>query len=167
MFQYQSAVIADTLLATRVAYYDVLVAEQQIIVNEASVNLLNEELQDQKRRYEAGTVPRFNVLQAEVAVANARPPLINARNAFRIAKNNLSNLLGYNLPKEVWEDIPLNLTDKLEAESLHDRIACGDCAGVGTAHGIEGVGADGGFAARKYHQCARWLQADHPGDGGL
>jgi outer membrane protein len=115
MFQYQTAV-ADALLATRVAYYDVLVAEQQITVNEASVALLNEELQDQQRRYEAGTVPRFNVLQAEVAVANARPPLINARNAYRIAKNNLSNLLGYNLPRNVWEDIPLNLTEKLDAQ---------------------------------------------------
>jgi outer membrane protein TolC len=113
-FQYQTAV-ADTLLSTRVAYYDVLVAEQQIIVNEASVNLLNRELEDQQRRYDAGTVPKFNVLRAEVAVANARPALINARNAYRIAKNNLSNLLGYNLPREVWEDIPLQLVDKLDA----------------------------------------------------
>jgi len=116
VFQYKTAV-ADALLATRVAYYDVLVAEQQITVNEASVNLLNRELEDQQRRYEAGTVPRFNVLQAEVAVANARPPLIRARNAYRVAKNNLSNLLGYNLPREVWEDIPLNLTDKLETNA--------------------------------------------------
>lgn len=114
MLQYQTAV-ADALLATRVAYYDVLVAEQQITVNEASVNLLTQELQDQQRRYDAGTVPRFNVLQAEVAVANARPPLINARNQFRIAKNNLANLLGFNLPRSVWEDIPLNLADKLDA----------------------------------------------------
>jgi outer membrane protein len=113
-FQYQTAV-ADTLLATRVAYYDVLVAEQQIIVNEASVNLLGKELDDQQHRFDAGTVPKFNVLRAEVAVANARPPLINARNAFRIAKNNLSNLLGYNLPRNVWEDIPLQLTDRLDA----------------------------------------------------
>jgi len=108
-------VVEDTLLATRVAYYDVLVAEQQIIVNEASVNLLERELQDQQRRFDAGTVPRFNVLRAEVAVANARPPLINARNQYRIAKNNLSNLLGFNLPRDVWQDIPLNLTDKLDA----------------------------------------------------
>ncbi len=121
MFNYQSAV-ADALLATRVAYYDVLVAEQQITVNEASVTLLNEELQDQQRRYEAGTVPRFNVLQAEVAVANARPPLINARNAYRIAKNNLSNLLGYNLPRNVWEDIPLNLTEKLDAQPYNTEL---------------------------------------------
>jgi outer membrane protein TolC len=112
--QYQTAV-ADTLLAVRVAYYDVLLAAQQITVHEASVNLLQHELEDQQRRYNAGTVPHFNVLRAEVAVANERPNLIQARNNYRIAKNNLSNLLGYNLPREIWEDIPLNLTDALDA----------------------------------------------------
>ncbi|MFZ1072019.1 MAG: TolC family protein [Verrucomicrobiia bacterium] len=113
--QYQT-VISDTLLATRVAYYDVLLAAQQITVHEASVNLLQKELEDQQRRYNAGTVPHFNVLRAEVAVANERPNLIQARNNYRIAKNNLSNLLGYNLPREIWEDVPLNLTDSLDAE---------------------------------------------------
>jgi outer membrane protein len=112
--QYQT-VIADTLLGARVAYYDVLLAAQQITVHEASVNLLQKELEDQQRRYDAGTVPHFNVLRAEVAVANERPALIRARNNYRIAKNNLSNLLGYNLPREIWEDIPLNLTDTLDA----------------------------------------------------
>jgi outer membrane protein TolC len=112
--QYQTA-IADTLLAVRLAYYDVLLAAQEITVNEASVNLLQKELEDQQRRYDAGTVPHFNVLRAEVAVANERPALIQARNNYRIAKNNLSNLLGYNLPRDIWEDIPLNLTDTLDA----------------------------------------------------
>jgi len=112
--QYQT-VIADTLLGVRVAYFDVLLAAQQITVHEASVNLLQKELEDQQRRYDAGTVPHFNVLRAEVAVANERPALIQARNNYRIAKNNLSNLLGYNLPREIWEDIPLNLTDTLDA----------------------------------------------------
>jgi outer membrane protein TolC len=112
--QYQS-VIADTLLLMRIAYYDVLLAAQQITVHEASVVLLQKELEDQQRRYDAGTVPHFNVLRAEVAVANERPALIQARNNYRIAKNNLSNLLGYNLPREIWENIPLNLTDTLDA----------------------------------------------------
>ena len=109
------AVRDDTLLVVRLAYYDVLLAAQQITVHEASVNLLQKELEDQQRRYDAGTVPHFNVLRAEVAVANERPALIRARNDYRIAKNNLSNLLGYNLPREIWEDIPLNLTDMLDA----------------------------------------------------
>ncbi len=109
-------VIADTLLDVRLAFYDILLAAQQIIVQEASVKLLERELQDQTHRYDAGTVPRFNVLRAEVEVANARPRLIRARNTHRIAKNNLVNVLGYNLPKEVREDIPLTLTGALQAE---------------------------------------------------
>ena len=112
--QYQT-VIADALLAVRVAYYDVLLAAQQITVHEASVKLLQRELEDQQHRLDAGTVPKFNVLRADVAVANERPLLIQARNNYRIAKNNLSNLLGYNLPRDIWEDIPLQLTDTLDA----------------------------------------------------
>ena len=111
--QYQTT-IADTLLATRVAYYDALLAAQQITVHEASVKLLQNELEDQQHRYNAGTVPKFNLLRAEVAVANERPYLIRARNDNRIAKNNLANLLGYNLPRDVWEDIPMQLTDSFD-----------------------------------------------------
>lgn len=112
-FLQHQTVVADTLVATRVAYYDVLLAAQEILVRDASVNLLTKELDEQQRRYDAGTVPRFNVLRAEVAVANARPALIRANNAHRIAKNNLAQLLGYDLPKDVWENIPLTLTDTL------------------------------------------------------
>jgi len=107
--------VADALLAVRVAYYDVLLDSQQVTVHEASVNLLQKELEDQQNRYNAGTVPKFNVLRAEVAVANERPNLIRARNDYRIAKNNLSNLLGYNLPHDIWEDVPMQLTDTLDA----------------------------------------------------
>jgi outer membrane protein TolC len=110
---YQTAV-ADTLLSVRVAYYDVLEAAQQITVHDASVKLLQKELEDAQHRFDAGTVPRFNVLRAEVSVANERPNLIHARNDFRVAKNNLVNLLGFNLPRDIWEDVPLNLTDTLE-----------------------------------------------------
>ena len=116
LLQHQ-AVVADTLLAVRKAYYGTLLAEQQIKVRVASVELLQKELDDTTRRYDAGTVPRFNVLRAEVEVANAKPRLSRVRNEWRIAKNNLANLLGLNLPATVWEDIPLRLTDRLEVES--------------------------------------------------
>jgi outer membrane protein TolC len=109
-------VLADTALAVRVTYDDALLAAQQILVQDASLELLKKELQDNQRRFEAGTVPRFNVLRAEVELANARPRLIRARNALRIAKNNLANLLGYTVPHTVIEDIPLELTGKLEAD---------------------------------------------------
>jgi outer membrane protein len=115
--QFES-VIADTVLDVQLAYYDVLLAQQQILVQEASVNLLTNQLVNTRARFEAGTVRPFNVLRAEVELANAQPRLIRARNASRIAKNNLSTLLGFDIPKDVWEDIPLNLSDKLEARPM-------------------------------------------------
>lgn len=118
LLNYQTAV-ADTVLNVQLAYYDVLLANQQIIVQEASVQLLTNELTDTTRRFDAGTVPRFNVLRAEVELANARPKLINARNSFRISKNNLANLLGLNIPAGTFEDIPLMLSGKLEAEEFN------------------------------------------------
>ena len=114
-------VIADVVLGVQLGYYDVLLAAQQIIVQEASVELLSRELTDTTRRFEAGTVPRFNVLRAEVELANARPKLINARNNFRVSKTALANLLGFNVPQETVEDIPLNLVGRLEDESTRRR----------------------------------------------
>jgi outer membrane protein len=108
--------VSDAVLAVELAYNDVLLADQQIVVQQASLELLNQELADTTRRYDAGTVPRFNVLRAEVEVANARPRLIRARNSFRISKNNLANLLGFNIPRDAVEDIPMTLSGKLEAQ---------------------------------------------------
>src|SRR5262249_52000581 len=117
------AIVADTVLIVQLAYYDVLLARQQIVVQEASVELLTSVLGDTTRRFNAGTVPRFNVLQAEVELANARPKLITARNHFRIAKNNLSTLLGVNLPPGTFEDIPLELSGKLEDEPFNLELS--------------------------------------------
>ena len=131
LLNYQT-VIADALLQVRIAYYDVLSAAEQIVVEEASVKLLTQTLDDQTRRYDAGTVPRFNVLQAEVALANEQPKLIQARNAFRVAKNNLVNQLGEHIPTDVLEDVPLQLADKVGNDDAWFRVELpvGNCPGV-------------------------------------
>ena len=107
------ALVSDTLLNVRVAYDDVLLDAELIVTQEASVNLLEKELTDTQRRYEAGTVPQFNVLRASVELANAKPRLIKARNDYRIAKNNLATLLGWDIPSGAGEDIPLHVSGKL------------------------------------------------------
>ncbi|MCU0772214.1 MAG: TolC family protein [Verrucomicrobia bacterium] len=114
--QQHRSVINNAVLEVRTAYLDTLLAAQQIVVNEKSVALLQKELDDTRRRYEAGTVPKFDVLRAEVQVANAKPKLSRSRNAWRISKNNLTSLLGYDLPTNIWENIPLQLTGRLERE---------------------------------------------------
>jgi outer membrane protein len=122
LLNYQTAA-ANTIADVEAAYDDVLLAEQQIKVQEASLQLLEQELADTRRRFEAGTLPQFNVLRAEVEVANARPRVIRARNAYRISKNNMANLLGWNVPRETLEDIPLKLSGRLELEPYEPELS--------------------------------------------
>ena len=89
------AVINDALLDVRVRFYTVVVNREKIIVQEQNVELLKRQLQDVKNRFEAGTVSNFEVLRAEVALANAQPALITARNDHRLAIETLRQALGY------------------------------------------------------------------------
>lgn len=83
-----------TVAEVRKQFTQVLVTEALIEVAEESVELAQKQLEDAKNRFDAGTVPRFNVLRAEVEVASLRPTLIRAKNDFLIARLQLSKLLG-------------------------------------------------------------------------
>jgi len=83
-------VIDRIIFEVKTNFYEVVLNRALIIANQQSVDLLAEQLKDQQNRYEAGTVPRFNVLQAEVALANAKPPLIEAENNYRVSMYSFS-----------------------------------------------------------------------------
>jgi outer membrane protein TolC len=85
--------VDSVISTTRQQFYNVLLTRALILVQEESVRLLEQQRQDQQNRFEAGTVPRFNVLQAEVALANARPNLIRARNDYLLAQLQLARTL--------------------------------------------------------------------------
>ncbi len=89
------AVINDALLQVRTRFYTVLVNRERIKVQEQNIELLQRQLQDVKNRYEAGTVSNFEVLRSEVALANAQPALITARNDYRLAIEELRQSLGF------------------------------------------------------------------------
>jgi outer membrane protein len=88
-------VINDQLLQVRINFYDVLFAREQIGVAEENVALLKEQLTTARNRFEAGAVSNFDVLRAEVELANAQPPLIRARNTLRNAIDQLRFSLGF------------------------------------------------------------------------
>lgn len=91
------AVINEALLQVRTAFYSVLLAREQIKVQESNVELLQQQLKTATERYDAGTVSSFEKLRAEVAVANARVPLITARNNYRLAIESLRLALGFTM----------------------------------------------------------------------
>jgi len=89
------SVINNALFGVRSKFYAVLLAKKKIAVAEQSLNLLDEQLKTVRDRYDAGTLSKFDLLRSEVAVANGRPPLIRAKNAYRIAIEELRQVLGY------------------------------------------------------------------------
>lgn len=86
-------VIDRVISTTRQQFYSVLLNRALITVAEETIRLDEQQLQDQLNRFEAGTVPRFNVLQAEVQLANDRPTLIRARNDYLISQLQLAKTL--------------------------------------------------------------------------
>ena len=85
----------DRVIATvRSQFTAVLTNRALIKVAEETVRLQADQLRDQKNRFEAGTVPRFNVLRAEVELANVQPDLIRARNNTLLAEIALAKTLG-------------------------------------------------------------------------
>ncbi len=104
----------DSIIAqVKTNFFQVVLNRALIVAQEQSVTLLQQQLKDQQNRYEAGTVPRFNVLQAEVALANAKPPLIQAQNAYRISLYTLVKLLGMDYPRGHPSEVPFNIVGQL------------------------------------------------------
>ena len=114
-FQRDSAYFAfrnvlDQLISTvKTQFYQIIVNRDLVSVNEENVRLLEAQLKDQQNRFEAGTVPRFNVLQADVQLHNQIPQLIAAQNNLRISKLQLAKTLGLDFQRRRGDSPPLEV----------------------------------------------------------
>jgi outer membrane protein len=87
--------INDALLGVRTSFYNVLLAREKITVQEKNLELLEQQLKTTTDRFNAGTISSFEKLRAEVAMANAKVPLITARNDYRLSVESLRQALGF------------------------------------------------------------------------
>ncbi|MEM8543108.1 MAG: TolC family protein [Cyanobacteria bacterium P01_H01_bin.119] len=91
-------------------YYDLQEVDQQVRINAAFLAEAQRNLEDTQIREEVGVGTRFDVLRAEVQVANARQNLIQSQSQRRIAQRQLANRL--NLPPTVdVSAVPPSLED--------------------------------------------------------
>lgn len=112
--------VIDTVIATvKQQFYQVLLNRELILVQEQSVDLLKSQLQDQTNRFDAGTVPRFNVLQAQVALSNQYPVLISAQNTYRISQLQLAKTLGLDFDPSRGNGPPLEAVGQLQYRPRH------------------------------------------------
>jgi outer membrane protein len=118
-FQRDSAYFAfrnvlDQLIATvKTQFYQIIVNRELVAVNEENARLLKAQWNDQQNRFEAGTVPRFNVLQAEVQYYNQLPQVITAQNNLRISKLQLAKTLGIYFQPRRGESPPLEVIGEM------------------------------------------------------
>jgi outer membrane protein len=118
-FQRDSAYFAfrnvlDSLIATvKTQFYQIIVNRELVAVNEENARLLQAQWNDQQNRFEAGTVPRFNVLQAEVQYYNQLPQVITAQNNLRISKLQLAKTLGIYFQPRQGENPPLEVIGEM------------------------------------------------------
>jgi outer membrane protein TolC len=114
----------DTVVATvRTQFYQIILNKALVQVQEESVNLLQSQLEDQKSRFEAGTVPQFNVLQAEGTLENQIPQLIAARNNYFISEVTLARTLGIPASRQYTTDNPLPVEGELGFSPIQYDLA--------------------------------------------
>jgi len=87
--RFQQAVRRDVTAA----FYDVLLAKEFAAIAAQTVDQRQRHFDETQRRYALGTATDYDVLAAQVALANARPDAIRGDNAVRTARERLRFLL--------------------------------------------------------------------------
>ena len=92
------AIAQDLAAAVHEAYYDALLARETAAVQQDAIRVLEEQKENAQNRFTAGRGTRFDVTQANVAVANARPPLVRAQNDYHRRVDELRRRIGLPFP---------------------------------------------------------------------
>jgi outer membrane protein TolC len=124
--QQVEAVLSGVLLTTGVHYFDALLAREQASAQLAAIAVFEKQREWAEKRFKAGAGPELDVLRAEVAIANARPPLIRARNDEKIAEERLLEVIGLELAKKIPDPFELEVKwpearPRLELEEYEER----------------------------------------------
>lgn len=83
------------------SFYGILFARSAVKVMEEALASSQHNLDQVKSFYNVGKSSKFDVLRAEVQVANYQPMVVSARNNLRLAEEQLRNLLGLSDDKQI------------------------------------------------------------------
>jgi outer membrane protein len=94
------------------AFYNLLVLEEMSKLTRESMTQLQRHAKAVETRYKAGLVSRFDLLRAQVQVANIKPQLIQVENGLQLAREAFKMLLGLELDTEFIIDGELKMIDE-------------------------------------------------------
>ena len=128
-YQFQQRTL-DLKLDVIKAYYGVVMADELQRVAKQSVDLAQANLDVVQKMENQGTVSDFEVLMAQVRLANMKPQYIQAEAASKLAHQSLNNLIGLDLNTQLQLEFTIDSTmyllpqynlDSLESSALDNR----------------------------------------------
>jgi outer membrane protein len=96
-YQYEAA-IATIITQVERAYWALVLALEEVRVQEKGLALANEVLRQNESKVKVGTLPQTAVLQAQTEVARRQALLIRARNFADVTRDNLRAVINYPQP---------------------------------------------------------------------
>ena len=105
--------VITTINSVQQAYYELIYARDNVRVQEASLELAEKLLADNKRRVEVGALAPLDEKQSESQVAARRSDLLSARRELEAQVNAIKSLLGDDF--NAWATVALEPADKLVA----------------------------------------------------
>lgn len=113
------------------SYFDVITTHEIIKLRENSIAVLQANLTDVTRQFATGTIPKFELLQAQVQLQSQEPLLIDARNNYATALDLFNYHLGAksgtytvildNFDSNMKQPNPVNTVDVLVEKALTYR----------------------------------------------
>jgi outer membrane protein TolC len=135
------------------SYFKVLLDRELLKVREEAVKLLQDELTKSQRKFSVGTISNFDVIRAEVALANAKTPLIQAQNSLALSLEDLKRVLNIDIDRELlsprvcdsmirtWDTYTLNDAIKVTKETNPDLKRLHNVL-IASKHGVDFQRAD-------------------------
>jgi len=115
----QTAAMQDIILEVKTAYFNILKAQKILDVAKQAVEQLTSHRNDAQSFFDVGLIPKNDLLQSEVQLANGRQNLIRAENGLEIAKSRFNTVLRRNINDPV-------VVEDLLVYRPFDRVM-GDC----------------------------------------
>jgi outer membrane protein TolC len=103
------ATAQQVITQTRLDYYQVLIAKEQVRLQQVQIDRIEDNLDDARAQFRQGLVDNYAVLQLEVQLGNLRPQLTQSKFAVDEARRGLLNTIGLPLRLPVRVQGNLNL----------------------------------------------------------
>lgn len=112
--------VQQIITQARKSFHAVLIAEEQLRLQEATIRRIEENLDENRSRYEAGLIEEYDVLRLEVQLANQEPQLKDAQLAVEEAYRNLKETMALPI------DMPLEVAGSLSEYQINNPAEGGD-----------------------------------------